>query len=67
MAWNSVGGCTCHLGRCPRLGHRPMSADCGHPGVFGRTSRLTYCYRAACREQAAVASAILALTSKKKP
>lgn len=50
--------CTCATGSCPRRGHVPMHADCGHPGVFahtalgpGRGTRST-CHRRACRDVA---------------
>lgn len=62
------GPCTCADGHCARRGHLPQAAHCGHPGIKGTTpTGLTYCHRDDCRERAALASAILALTGHKAP
>ncbi len=56
MSWEPTP-CTCAMGECKRNGHRPMPADCGHPGVFthvriivrGGTAARSVCHRDACR------------------
>lgn len=35
--------CTCALGECKRPGHRPLSAQCGHPGVFAHVNGRSVC------------------------
>lgn len=58
MSTDTHPACTCALGECPRRGHIPQPADCGHPGVFahvglgpGRGFR-SVCHRLACRQVA---------------
>jgi hypothetical protein len=50
--------CTCALGKCSRNGHSPLSAQCGHPGIYAQVpipgegyqgSHRSVCHRDACR------------------
>lgn len=47
--------CTCATGECERSSHRPMSAQCGHPGVYGHRHGRSHCIRWECRAAADLA------------
>lgn len=47
--------CTCALGKCSRNGHVPLSAQCGHPGIYAHVNGRSVCTRPSC-----AAAAILA-------